>query len=65
MTKYIRGNKALDNLVASMHNKDTKVTISKEDILEVTKSNTIGEVIKPILDDICDGKNFPKDFFNN
>ena len=65
MTKYIRGNKALDNLVASIHNKGTEAVISKEDILEATKSNTIGEVIKPILDDICDGKNFPKDFFNN
>ena len=65
MTKYIRGNKALDNLMTSTHDTDTEVAISKEDILEVTKSNTIGEVIKPILDDICDGKNFPKDFFNN
>ena len=64
MTKYIRGNKALDNLVASMHNKGTEVIISKEDILEATKSNIIGEVIKPILDDICNDEELPKGFFN-
>lgn len=63
MTKYIRGNKALDNLVASMHNKGTEVIISKEDILEATKSNIIGEVIKPILDDICNDEELPKGFF--
>ena len=62
MTKYIRGNKALDNLVASIHNKDTKVTISKEDILETTKYNIIGEVIKPILDDIFNDE-LPEGFF--